>query len=258
MRAVRDTVTGYWGYTLPAMPGVPGQSILVSPADAPGAGGPSTLARPVLITEEFSQTGGPVLIAEEFSHISGPVPLPEKVSHTGGPVSVPQGPAVTTTPVADDLDFNDIILVFPGESGLKPLYIMLRDRRNMPGTVSGKGQRVEGNWLSGASEDEGAAIPSQIADKLRGKSYSSFDAFRKALWTEVSKDPELLKQFDPNSLDTMKKGRAPYARKQDRVGKRVKIELHHKQGIAKGGDVYDVDNLNAVTPKNHINIHKGN
>ncbi|MBG2062887.1 S-type pyocin domain-containing protein, partial [Klebsiella pneumoniae] len=28
--------------------------------------------------------------------------------------------------MADDLDFDDIILVFPPESGLKPLYVMYR------------------------------------------------------------------------------------------------------------------------------------
>ncbi|KMI11578.1 hypothetical protein SM86_05572, partial [Klebsiella pneumoniae] len=53
------------------------------------------------------------------------------------------------TPVADDLDFDDIILVFPPESGLKPLYVMYRSPRNMPGTVSGKGQNVGNNWMGG-------------------------------------------------------------------------------------------------------------
>ncbi|WP_425256072.1 HNH endonuclease [Kosakonia oryziphila] len=48
-----------------------------------------------------------------------------------------------------------------------------------------------------------------------------------------------------------------YAKKSERAGKRVKIELHHKQDISKGGDVYNIDNLNAVTPKRHIEIHKG-
>ncbi|ENU0188452.1 TPA: hypothetical protein ACKE6M_005114 [Klebsiella pneumoniae] len=28
--------------------------------------------------------------------------------------------------------------------------------------------------------------------------------------------------------------------------------------MSKGGDVYNVDNLNALTPKRHIEIHKGN
>ena len=53
--------------------------------------------------------------------------------------------------MADDLDFDDIILVFPPESGLKPLYVMYRSSRNMPGTVSGKGQNVGNNWMGGAS-----------------------------------------------------------------------------------------------------------
>ncbi|PKE27834.1 HNH nuclease [Rahnella sp. AA] len=90
------------------------------------------------------------------------------------------------------------------------------------------------------------------------RTFGSFDSFRRAFWKAVAYDPELSKQFDPNSLDTMKNGRAPYVRKQDRVGKRVKIELHHKQEISKDGDVYNVDNLNAVTPKDLIEIQKGN
>ncbi|MDM7192067.1 S-type pyocin domain-containing protein, partial [Klebsiella pneumoniae] len=68
----------------------------------------------------------------------------------------------------------DIILVFPPESGLKPLYVMYRSPRNMPGTVSGKGQNVGNNWM-GASTGDGAPVPSQIADKLRGKTFGSFD-----------------------------------------------------------------------------------
>lgn len=232
VRAVLDTQTGYWGYTLPMMPGVPPQTILVSPADAPGVNGPLGL--------------------------TGPVPLPEHILHTGDQVTAPQGVTVTTTPVADDLDFADVILIFPAVSGLKPLYIMLRSPRNMPGTASGKGHPVGGNWLGNAGVGEGAPIPSQIADKLRGKTFGSFDSFRRAFWKAVADDPELSKQFDSNSLDTMKNGRAPYVRKQERVGKRVKVELHHKQEISKGGDVYNVDNLNALTPKRHIDIHRGN
>ncbi|MDM7115290.1 S-type pyocin domain-containing protein, partial [Klebsiella pneumoniae] len=77
----------YWGYTLPAVADVPAQTIFVSPADAPGANGPLTL--------------------------SGPVPLPERSLHTGDQISAPQATDKTVTPVADDLDFDDIILVFP-------------------------------------------------------------------------------------------------------------------------------------------------
>lgn len=232
VRGVLDPATGYWSYALPAMAGVPGQTILVSPSDAPGINGPLGLA--------------------------GPVPLPEHIVHTGSQDSAPQGVTVTTTPVTDDLDFNDVILIFPADSGLKPLYVMLRNPRNIPGTVSGNGQQAGDSWLGGAGTGDGAPIPSQIADKLRGREFGSFDAFRWAFWKAIAADPELSKQFDPNSLDTMNKGRAPFARKSERIGKRVKVELHHKNEISKGGDVYNVDNLNALTPKRHIEIHKGN
>ncbi|MFX2907137.1 nuclease bacteriocin klebicin B, partial [Klebsiella pneumoniae] len=232
VRAALDKATGYWGYTLPAIQDVPGQTILVSPSDAPGVNGPLGLA--------------------------GPVPLPETIIHTGGQTTVPQGGTVTVSPAEDDIDFNDLILVFPPESGLKPLYVMYRSPRNMPGTASGKGQNVGNNWMGGTSTGDGAPVPSQIADKLRGKAFGSFDSFRRAFWKAVAADPDLSKQFYPDDIERMKLGRAPTVRFRDSVGKRVKVELHHKVEISKGGDVYNVDNLNALTPKRHIEIHKGN
>ncbi|MGC6388363.1 S-type pyocin domain-containing protein [Ewingella sp. S1.OA.A_B6] len=111
VRAILDKDTGYWGYALPMMPGVPAQTILVSPADAPGVNGPLGL--------------------------TGPVPLPERIVHTGDQGVVSQGVTVTTTPVLGDLDFRDFILIFPTESGLKPLYVM----QNSPyGEVTDKGK----------------------------------------------------------------------------------------------------------------------
>jgi len=67
----------------------------------------------------------------------------------------------------------------------------------------------------------------------------------------------LSKQFNSDDIELMKRGYAPVARFKDAKGKRVKIELHHKIEISKGGDVYNIDNLNALTPKRHIEIHKG-
>ncbi|AYA08440.1 klebicin B [Rahnella aquatilis] len=230
VRAVKDNKTGYWSYTLPTMAGVPAQTILVSPADAPGVNTPLTM--------------------------SGPVPLPENIVHTGNPVSAPQGVTVTTTPVADDLDFRDVILIFPAESGLKPLYVMLRSPRNMPGTVSGKGQPVGDNWLGNAGVGDGAPLPSQITDKLRGRTFRNFDAFRQAFWSEVGKDPILNKQFKAGNLGNMQAGKAPVPREVEQVGGRVKYELHHIEQIKNSGSVYDIDNLRVTTPKRHIEIHK--
>lgn len=231
VRAQKDSSTGYWGFTLPAMPGAPSQTILVSPADAPGADGTLTL--------------------------TGPVPLPETILHTGGQLSTPESLTVTTSPVPDDVEFNDLILIFPSESGLKPLYVMLRNRRNIPGTVSGNGQQVGSNWLSNVSTGNGSPIPNQIADKLRGQTFNSFDAFRKDFWRAVADDPTLGPQFSLANRAAMRNGYSPATRKADRVGGRIKLEIHHETFISNGGSVYDVDNLRIMTPKRHIEVHQG-
>lgn len=230
VRAVLDSVTGYWGYTLPAMAGVPAQTILVSPSDAPGINGPLGL--------------------------TGPVPLPETIVHTGGPAELPAGVTVTVTPVSDDLDFRDIILIFPADSGLKPVYVMLRNPRNIPGTASGNGKQVGDNWLGSAGIGEGAPIPSQIADKLRGREFGSFDAFRRALWGEVGKEPTLTSQFNGSNKKALNKGYSPFPPEAEQIGGRTRYELHHITPIKDGGAVYDVDNIGILTPKRHIDLHK--
>jgi len=97
-RAVLDKATGYWGYTLPAMPGAPAQTILVSPANAPGSNSPLGL--------------------------EGPIPLTETLVHTGDQDIAPGGVTATVTPILGEIDFRDLILIFPAESGLQPLYVM--------------------------------------------------------------------------------------------------------------------------------------
>ena len=100
------------------------------------------------------------------------------------------------------------------------------------------------------------AIP-RIADQLCGKSFSSFGAFRKALWKAVANDSELSQQFSSRNLSGMGKGLAPAAPKSEHAGKRIAFELHHVELIKDGGAVYDADNLRAVTPRRHIDIHRG-
>ncbi|MDO1712065.1 HNH endonuclease, partial [Proteus mirabilis] len=103
----------------------------------------------------------------------------------------------------------------------------------------------------------GAPIPDRIADKLRGKKFNNFDEFRRKLWEEVSKDPELSKNFIQSNRTRMRNGLAPRARYKDSVGGRRSFELHHDKPISQGGEVYDIDNIRVATPKRHIDIHKG-
>ncbi|WP_323567361.1 HNH endonuclease signature motif containing protein [Pseudomonas sp. DC1.2] len=115
---------------------------------------------------------------------------------------------------------------------------------------------MTGIWLAGAGIGLGSPIPTRIADQLRGREFSSFDAFRKAFWVEVGNDSELSRQFNQDNIKRLVKGLAPTTRVRDQIGKRISFELHHVERIADGGAVYHVDNLRANTPKNHIDIHR--
>ncbi|RCY45570.1 HNH endonuclease, partial [Escherichia coli] len=126
-----------------------------------------------------------------------------------------------------------------------------------PGRATGKGKPVNNKWLNNAGKDLGSPVPDRIANKLRDKEFKSFDDFRKKFWEEVSKDPELSKQFSRNNNDRMKVGKAPKTRTQDVSGKRTSFELHHEKPISQNGGVYDMDNISVVTPKRHIDIHRG-
>ncbi len=130
-------------------------------------------------------------------------------------------------------------------------------KRNKPGKATGKGKPVGDKWLDDAGKDSGALIPDRIADKLRDKEFKSFDDFRKKFWEEVSKDPELSKQFKDSNKTNIQKGKAPFARKKDQVGGRERFELHHDKPISQDGGVYDMDNIRVTTPKRHIDIHRG-
>ncbi|QMI05587.1 S-type pyocin domain-containing protein [Citrobacter sp. RHB25-C09] len=159
----------------------------------------------------------------------------------------------TTTPAPEEKDFADYILILP-ISDIPPIYIYLR---NNPGQVTGKGQKVSGIWLSDANTGNGSPVPSQIADKLRGRTFGNFDQFRKAFWLEVSKDPDLSRQFKRGNSGNIKVGKAPAPRESEQVGGKIKYDIHHIKPIIEGGEVYNIDNMGIVTPKRHIDIHRG-
>ncbi len=72
----------------------------------------------------------------------------------------PQAPQIWIYPSTEQADntivnpiyppeYKDFILVFPADSGIKPLYIVMNVRLE-PGVVTGQGQDVSGTWLTGA------------------------------------------------------------------------------------------------------------
>ncbi len=179
--------------------------------------------------------------------------------------SAPQAPQIWIYPPTEQADsiivspiypdqYKDFILVFPADSGVQPLYIVMNVRKT-PGTVTGQGEDVFGIWLIGASSGMGVPIPKDVADSLRGREFKSFDSFRAALWKAVS-ESGAADQFIKQNVGRMRKGKAPRVRKADRVGGRMSYELHHLEKVSEGGGVYDVDNLRVNTPRNHIDIHR--
>lgn len=151
-------------------------------------------------------------------------------------------------------DYQDAIIWFPA-TDIPPIYVVL-SVRNQPGVVTGQGEDVTGIWLAGAGVGQGAPIPTRIANELRGREFSSFDAFRNAFWKAVAANPELCQQLSEDNLERAQSGNAPIVRDRDSVGKRSSFELHHVDRIADGGAVYDVDNLRVNTPRNHIDNHR--
>lgn len=161
-------------------------------------------------------------------------------------------------PQLDQYSFGGFITVFPIDSGIPPIFTMFRDRRDDPGVASGFGQEISGVWLGAASQREGAAIPSQIADQLRGREFSTFGDFRKAFWKAVASDLELSQQFKRSNRLVIQMGRAPFPIPNEQVGGRNRFEIHHVKPLKEHGAVYDIDNLRILTPKRHIEIHAKN
>lgn len=164
----------------------------------------------------------------------------------------------------EERDLNDYILVFPADSGIKPIYVYLKDdARNLPGTATGKGADLPKGqrWLdmSVTNSGGGAPIPAHIADKLRGRNYRKFDELRGDIWSEISKDPDLLSQFSPVNQDIISESGSPLSPKAGwyEGPKEVvkKFQIHHVKPIKDGGAVYDIDNLRVVTPRLHDEIH---
>ena len=110
---------------------------------------------------------------------------------------------------------------------------------------------MDRGWLGAASQGEGAPIPSQIADQLRGREFRNFRAFREAFWEVVANDAELVKQLKRQNLSAVVNGITPCVKTSGRAGVAVKIELNHKVYAPKGGAFYDVNNIAVVAPRLH-------
>ncbi len=192
---------------------------------------------------------------ETGSHIPG-LPIVEDLrKHTDGLIQVPPELDIRTFPALPDEQPDDYVIVFPVDAGLAPIYVMFRDPRQIAGVASGHGQVTPDRFLEAAVTPEGAPIPARIADKLRGRRFSSFDRLREAFWREVGADPEFRQHFTLSNQQRVEEGSAPHVPAAERAGKRGTFELHHIAEVARGGAVYDMDNITIMTPHQHIAHH---
>jgi hypothetical protein len=150
--------------------------------------------------------------------------------------------------IADDVSEITTDLVRSGED-----FTVLANARRLPGTATGNGKSIIGQWLRGTERNAGL-FPKSVADKLKGKQFKNFDEFREAFWKEVANEPSLASQFEPQQVSRMKEGGAPFVRSSQQLGGQRNYVLHHKTPINQGGGVYDMDNLYIVTPKYHKEI----
>ncbi|MGM9934905.1 RHS repeat-associated core domain-containing protein [uncultured Clostridium sp.] len=115
--------------------------------------------------------------------------------------------------------------------------------RNSPGiTTQNNKIKSKQSKLMYQNGDIGV-IPQEIKDRLNNRRFNNFDELRAALWKEIG-NSEYATEFRKSGQTLMKGGRAPFSSS-------GRYSIHHKQPIAKGGGVYDLDNLIIVSPKMH-------
>lgn len=126
--------------------------------------------------------------------------------------------------------------------------------RRRPGVAEGGEElpRISGRWL-----DRGIGLfPRQIAERMRGMHFNNFDEFRAVFWMMVASDPVLGAGWSPQNLGRMRSGRAPYAPSSGRTGggSNSVWQLNHILAIDRGGGVFDMSNLEIVTPVMHAGV----
>ncbi len=130
----------------------------------------------------------------------------------------------------------------------------LSQLKKLPGVAKGIGRTIQGDrWLRGSHGNAGF-VPAQIAERLAGREFKNFAAFRKAFWEEVAADANLVKGFKPIDIARMKNGGAPSVEPSQAIGGRITYELHHAKPVNAGGDIYDFDNIVVVTPRYHKEV----
>ena len=125
--------------------------------------------------------------------------------------------------------------------------------RNISGVAIG-GENLSNPFKSmrGSNGNIGV-VPKEVADKLRGREFNSFDDFRNAFWKEYSTS-SYASEFSKANIKRMSQGLAPKEPASQQYKSISSYVLHHKNPIYNGGGVYDLDNLIISSPRMHQEI----
>ncbi|WP_225931314.1 hypothetical protein [Leptolyngbya sp. 7M] len=144
------------------------------------------------------------------------------------------------------------------ERGMRDTTPTNTDRlRRQPGTATG-GENlpdVTGRWFQD-QQSRIARVPGQIARDMQGMHFDNFGQFREAFWRRVAADPNLSAGWRPDNLENMRQGRAPGAPSAERTGGggNAVYQLDHLTPIELSGGVYDLDNIQVVAPRTHVEL----
>ncbi|MGF6328096.1 hypothetical protein ABH909_000974 [Pseudomonas sp. BS3782 TE3695] len=157
-------------------------------------------------------------------------------------------PPVETIPTGADTRFNDRLIVFPQHLGLAPFYVAFNTPWGNPEVATGNGQPTTNDLRGLTRQGNPAAIPSQLADRLRGRQFISADDFKKDFWKTTAKDKDLSRSLYDLNAKRMEKGYAPIAKKSDWVGDSRKFDLRYLEQPTAARDTYNFDEMGIVGP----------
>jgi hypothetical protein len=96
-------------------------------------------------------------------------------------------------------------------------------------------------------------IPGQIAARLRGVKFRNWRHFRETFWELMANDASISREFSAANQARMRSGLSPFVEGGEAVGGRANavLQLNHIEPIEQGGAVFDLDNIEIVTPRAH-------
>jgi hypothetical protein len=131
--------------------------------------------------------------------------------------------------------------------------IVIKGSRQTPGTAHVSAPLVDAQVMLRGTHGNAGNIPLDVAKMMEGKSFNSFDLFRNEFWKSMSKS-KYAGEFGEANITRMEGGLAPFAVKSQHIGLQKNYHLHHKSPISHGGAVYDLSNIQIVTPRFHKEV----